>query len=113
MDELFIFQLQRRIEECRRGSIAVQSSPQMSGYPRARGSDVPAGTLVSADRCELPPDALPVRPGVIAEYLRFFEELSYEEIAQRTSLPLGTVKAQLFRAKNLLYQILHSRRERM
>ena len=45
--------------------------------------------------------------------LRFFEELSYEEIAQRTSLPLGTVKAQLFRAKNLLYQILHSRRERM
>jgi RNA polymerase sigma-70 factor (ECF subfamily) len=45
--------------------------------------------------------------------LRFFEELSYEEIAQRTGLPLGTVKAQLFRAKNLLYQILHSRRERM
>jgi RNA polymerase sigma-70 factor (ECF subfamily) len=45
--------------------------------------------------------------------LRFFEELSYEEIAQRTNLPLGTVKAQLFRAKNLLYQILQSRRERM
>lgn len=38
--------------------------------------------------------------------LRFFEELSYEEIAERTGLPLGTVKAQLFRAKNLLYQIL-------
>jgi RNA polymerase sigma-70 factor (ECF subfamily) len=45
--------------------------------------------------------------------LRFFEELSYEEIAQRTNLPLGTVKAQLFRAKNLLYQILHPTRERM
>jgi len=45
--------------------------------------------------------------------LRFFEELSYEEIAQRTNLPLGTVKAQLFRAKNLLYQILNPRRERM
>src|SRR5689334_8639565 len=45
--------------------------------------------------------------------LRFFEELSYEEIAQRTKLPLGTVKAQLFRAKNLLYQILNPRKERL
>ncbi len=38
--------------------------------------------------------------------LRFFDELSYEEIADQTKLPLGTVKAQLFRAKDLLYQIL-------
>ena len=45
--------------------------------------------------------------------LRFFEELSYEEIAQRTNLPLGTVKAQLFRAKNLLFQILNPRKERI
>ena len=45
--------------------------------------------------------------------LRFFEELSYEESAQRTNLPLGTVKAQLFRAKNLLYQILNPSREKM
>ena len=45
--------------------------------------------------------------------LRFFDELSYEEIADKTSLPLGTVKAQLFRAKNLLYQILLPKRERM
>jgi RNA polymerase sigma factor (sigma-70 family) len=45
--------------------------------------------------------------------LRFFDELSYEEIAEKTKLPLGTVKAQLFRAKNLLYQILSPRKERM
>lgn len=38
--------------------------------------------------------------------LRFFEELSYQEIADRLSLPVGTVKAQLFRAKELLYEIL-------
>ncbi len=38
--------------------------------------------------------------------LRFFDELSYEEIAEKTNLPLGTVKAQLFRAKDLLYEIL-------
>ncbi|HYV91879.1 MAG TPA: sigma-70 family RNA polymerase sigma factor [Chitinophagales bacterium] len=45
--------------------------------------------------------------------LRFFDELSYEEIAEKTKLPLGTVKAQLFRAKNLLYQILLPQQGRM
>ncbi|MGB9746951.1 MAG: RNA polymerase sigma factor [Bacteroidales bacterium] len=38
--------------------------------------------------------------------LRYFNELSYEEIAAELDLPLGTVKAQLFRARELLYQIL-------
>ncbi len=40
--------------------------------------------------------------------LRFYEELSYEEIAQELNLPLGTVKAQLFRAKEILSQQLQS-----
>lgn len=38
--------------------------------------------------------------------LRYFEELSYEEIAEQLDLPLGTVKAQLFRAREFLYNIL-------
>jgi RNA polymerase sigma factor (sigma-70 family) len=38
--------------------------------------------------------------------LRFFEELSYEEIATELDIPLGTVKAQLFRAKEILYNML-------
>ena len=38
--------------------------------------------------------------------LRFFEELSYQEIAERLSLPIGTVKAQLVRAKELLFDVL-------
>lgn len=37
--------------------------------------------------------------------LRYFEELSYEEIADELRLPLGTVKAQLFRAKEMLHQL--------
>ena len=44
--------------------------------------------------------------------MRFFDELSYEEIAEKTNLPLGTVKAQLFRAKDLLYQILAPKKGR-
>jgi len=38
--------------------------------------------------------------------LRFFEELSYDEIAKELNIPLGTVKAQLFRAKEMLYNLL-------
>lgn len=38
--------------------------------------------------------------------LRFYEEKSYEEIATELNIPLGTVKAQLFRAKELLYGML-------
>jgi len=38
--------------------------------------------------------------------LRYFEELSYEEIATELEIPIGTVKAQLFRSKELLLNIL-------
>lgn len=38
--------------------------------------------------------------------LRYFKEHSYEEIAEELNLPLGTVKAQLFRAREFLFQIL-------
>jgi RNA polymerase sigma factor (sigma-70 family) len=39
--------------------------------------------------------------------LRYFKEYSYEEISAELDLPIGTVKAQLFRAKTLLYNILN------
>ena len=38
--------------------------------------------------------------------LRYFKEYSYEEIAEELELPIGTVKAQLFRARELLFNIL-------
>lgn len=37
--------------------------------------------------------------------LRYFDELSYEEIAKELDKPLGTVKAQLHRSRELLYEI--------
>lgn len=40
--------------------------------------------------------------------LRYFNEYSYEEIAEELELPIGTVKAQLFRARELLFNILKS-----
>jgi RNA polymerase sigma factor (sigma-70 family) len=45
--------------------------------------------------------------------LRYFQELSYEEIAERLDLPLGTVKAQLFRSREFLYNIIRNQQERI
>lgn len=45
--------------------------------------------------------------------LRYFKEFSYEEIAQELDIPLGTVKAQLFRARELLFEILKHRASRI
>jgi len=50
-------------------------------------------------------DKLKPRYRVLVE-MRYFEELSYEEIAEKLELPLGTVKAQLFRAREFLANIL-------
>lgn len=44
--------------------------------------------------------------------LRYLDELSYEEIAEKLDLPLGTVKAQLFRAKEMLYNALKDTKEK-
>jgi RNA polymerase sigma-70 factor (ECF subfamily) len=42
---------------------------------------------------------------------RYFEELSYEEIAEELDLPLGTVKAQLFRARDFLAQMMEQTKD--
>ncbi|MGB4399585.1 MAG: sigma-70 family RNA polymerase sigma factor [Daejeonella sp.] len=45
--------------------------------------------------------------------LRYFEEQSYEEIAQQLDLPLGTVKAQLFRARDLMSNIMKRKKSNL
>jgi len=41
--------------------------------------------------------------------LRYFKEFSYDEISEEMQIPLGTVKAQLFRAREFLYQIMKNK----
>lgn len=40
--------------------------------------------------------------------LRYFKEYSYDEIAKELDLPIGTVKAQLFRARDLLFNVFNN-----
>lgn len=44
--------------------------------------------------------------------LRYFKEYSYDEIAVELDIPIGTVKAQLFRARELLLNILNRSQEK-
>ncbi len=43
--------------------------------------------------------------------LRYFKELSYDEISNTLNLPIGTVKAQLHRSRERLFKILSGSRE--
>ncbi|MBU2912530.1 MULTISPECIES: RNA polymerase sigma factor [Reichenbachiella] len=43
--------------------------------------------------------------------LRYFDELSYDEIAKTLDAPLGTVKAQLHRARELMYDLVKDKKQ--
>ena len=43
--------------------------------------------------------------------LRYFDELSYEEIAKELAAPLGTIKAQLHRARELMYDLVKGKQD--
>ncbi len=53
---------------------------------------------------------LPEKYRLVIE-MRHMEELSYDEIAVELDLPLGTVKAHIFRARELLYKALIDKKD--
>jgi RNA polymerase sigma-70 factor, ECF subfamily len=55
-------------------------------------------------------DTLPAKYHMVI-MMRHQQEKSYEEIARELDLPLGTVKAHIFRARALLYRYLRERRD--
>lgn len=42
--------------------------------------------------------------------LRYYKEYSYDEIAKELKIPIGTVKAQLYRTKIIIYNILKTKK---
>lgn len=94
-----------------------------SGFVDDSGSEVamdlkdfnpnPQEDVIKGQRMEIVKsivDKLPNRYKTLVQ-LRYFQELSYEEIAKELNAPLGTVKAQLHRARELLYDMVKHRRE--
>ena len=44
--------------------------------------------------------------------MRHLDEMSYDEIAEELDLPLGTVKAHIFRAREMLYKALKDKQDK-
>lgn len=56
-------------------------------------------------------DNLPEKYRVVIR-MRHLDELSYQEISDELDLPLGTVKAHIFRAREMLYKALIDKKDR-
>jgi len=74
-------------------------------------SMVPDRQMMDAQRREMINKAIESLPQKYRDVirLRHMEELEYDEIAKKLRIPLGTVKAHLFRARELLYRYMRDR----
>lgn len=93
--------------------IRVGSSDEVYEYPIPSEANNPEEAVIKDQRVQMLRDVvrqLKPRYRQLVE-LRYFEELSYEEISEKLNMPIGTVKVQLFRARDLLHQILCSKKE--
>ncbi len=71
----------------------------------------PGKNVMQSQRDQLVREAIAQLPGkyrVVIE-MRHLQELAYEEIADELGLPLGTVKAHIFRAREMLYKMLREK----
>lgn len=74
---------------------------------RSAASDPEQAMLLAWDRKVLDKAVAELSPVQrIVVVLRHEEDMSYDEIAQTTGLPLGTVKTNLFRARRTLRELL-------
>ena len=98
----------QRLELVSLSSLSVRNEDDQYEYPLPSDSPNPEQLLITKQRCERLREVvkqLKPRYRKVVE-MRYYDELSYEEIAEKLQLPLGTVKIQLRRAKALLAEIL-------
>ncbi|MBL7965193.1 MAG: sigma-70 family RNA polymerase sigma factor [Flavobacteriales bacterium] len=94
--------------------IGTDDGDEMHIEIRSQGPD-PIDVVIREQKNELMRevvDKLKPRYRQLVE-LRYYKEYSYEEIAQELDLPLGTVKAQLFRAREFLMNLMQGSRDHL
>ena len=97
----FIDYVRRRRDNLSIDSISTRSvTPTAEEEPDSR--IINEQHSVQMERCMA---ALPKKYRQMAE-LRFVREMSYEEIAEQVGLPIGTVKTQIFRARERLAKLI-------
>jgi RNA polymerase sigma-70 factor, ECF subfamily len=99
----------RILEQRRRDSRDLDAATAQAEHRAALQSGQEIQTLVAdRERQQTIQQAILELPGKYRAVLilRHLQELTYEEIAQALSLPVGTIKTHLFRARNLLKERL-------
>ena len=93
-------------------TMSVNQEDDACEYPIPSCDDNPEEDLIHRQRDKIMRDLinrLQPRYRTIVK-LRYFDDLSYDEIAQKLNLPLGTVKIQLRRARLLLAATIKTHR---
>ena len=83
------------------GKEEVRIAP-VSPVPNPEESIIRSQQKVMIERCL---NQMPPAYRLLIDY-RFFREYSYEEIAGELSIPLGTVKTRIHRARNILCKLI-------
>ena len=103
----------RRMQMLSLGAMSVYNDDGAYEYPIPSDDANPEDALILRQRGIMLRDIvdkLKPRYSRIVK-MRYFEEMTYEEIAQELNIPLGTVKIQLRRARMLLAEIIKSQKE--
>ena len=93
-------------------SMSVTDEDDAYEYPFPSDDPTPEEELITRQRDKIVRDLvdrLAPRYRRIVN-MRYFDELSYEEISKQLNIPLGTVKIQLRRARLLLAEIIKSQK---
>lgn len=99
----------RVLEQRRRESRDLEAVTQQAQHQAVLASGEEVQSILTArERQQTIQQAIQELPGKYRAVLilRHLQELTYEEIAQALSLPVGTIKTHLFRARNLLKERL-------
>lgn len=98
----------RRLETVSLGTVEHNADGDFVEYQIPSSTPDPEQSLIRAERDKALRDVVAAlkQPYRQIVELRYFEELSYEQIAQRLDIPIGTVKVRLLRAKNLMHSII-------
>jgi RNA polymerase sigma-70 factor, ECF subfamily len=89
----------------------IESKESDFSFELPDSSNEPDQEMIATQRRKLLDDAINSLPPKYRQVIvmRHQEELEYQEIARILKLPLGTVKAHIFRAREMLYKYLRDK----
>ncbi|GAB6142347.1 RNA polymerase sigma factor RpoE [Methylosoma difficile] len=84
--------------------VDIQEAEQIENAPQLQGIETPEGLLMNDEIVAVIKSAIDNLPEEMrtAIMLREFEGMSYEEIAEAMSCPVGTVRSRIFRAREAI-----------